>query len=280
MTSELADVKIEVDNHPDTLLSNTPTTNSTTTPDPWDIDAELDDHCSGMSGDTLTCSSVMTPDPWDIIDAEAVNTLFHAVLSGDADEVRALSSDGVYISPLDSWIFFEACLQGPNMIHAFCNNPWVDLGQPLAGPTGGALINYLLKTAASRFPLGKRDTIIAVLQQAVNPIVYDHCGNHALHILAESAETDAAALMKLFLCGTDSGCDFTAAACVPHINSRNWPKLGSEFGNTPLTLAVLRNNIECVHILLQNGADPTSRGEFDQTAMQLAVSRRFYNSGH
>lgn len=273
MTSGLTNIKAEFDEHSSALSWSTPTTNSTMTPDPWDISAELDDHCSGLSGDTLTSSSIMTPDPWDIVDADAVNTLFHAVLSGDVNEVRALSSDGMYISPLDSWIIFEACLQGPDMIQAFCSNPWLDLGQPLAGPTGSAVLCYLLQTATSRFPQGKKDTISAILQQAINPIAFDHYGNHALHILAESSDTDAADLLKLFLCRADSGCEVTRAACAPHINSRNWPMLGSEFGNTPLTLAVLRNNIECVRLLLENGADPVCPGEFDQTPLQLAVIR-------
>lgn len=302
MASDFANIKTEFDEHSNALIGNTPTSNDTTvsdldnmktefdehygalagssptfddamTPDFWDVGAEMDDHCSGLSGDTLTCSSIMTPEPADIVDANTVNTLFHAVLSGDANEVRALSSGGMYISPLDSWIIFEACLQGPDMIQAFCSNPWLDLGQPLASPTGSPVISYLLHTTASRFPQGKRDTIFAVLQQAISPIAYDHHGNHALHVLAESSDAEASDLMKLFLSQADGVSEAIRAASLVHINSRNWPILGNEFGNTPLTLAVLKNNTECVRVLLENGADPVCPGQFDQTPLQLAVIR-------
>lgn len=79
--------------------------------------------------------------------------------------------------------------------------------------------------------------------------------------------------MKLFLSEADGASEATRAACVLHINSRNWPILGNEFGNTPLTLAVLKNNTECVRLLLENGADPVCPGELDQTPLQLAVIR-------
>ncbi|KAM3562088.1 hypothetical protein ARSEF4850_002936 [Beauveria asiatica] len=216
MLSDLANIKTEFDEHYSALAGSSPTTNGAMTPEPCNIGAEVDDHCSGFSGDTLTCSSILTPDLGDFVDANAVNTLFYAVLSGDADEVRALCSDGMYISPLDSWIIFEACLQGPDMIQAFCSNPWLDLGQPLAGPTGSPVISYLLHTTASRFPQGKRDTIFAILQQAISPIAHDHCGNHALHVLAESSDAEASDLMKLFLSEADGASEAIRAACKQH----------------------------------------------------------------
>ncbi|KAJ3494059.1 hypothetical protein NLG97_g4326 [Lecanicillium saksenae] len=239
----------------------------------WELDADIDDHDSALSGDTLTCSDVMTPDPWDELNLESLNTLFHAVLAGDADEVYALSSAGMYIPPLDSWIIFEACLQGPQMIKAFCSNPWLDPGQPLAGLSGSAVINHLLQTAATRFLHGKTATISALLEQAISPIAHDRFGNHALHILAESSETEAYDIMKLFLCRSEAVSDITRAACTAHVNSRNRPKAGSHLGNTPLTLAVLHNNIKCASLLLANGADPTFTGEFNQTPLDLAVIR-------
>lgn len=36
-------------------------------------------------------------------------------------------------------------------------------------------------------------------------------------------------------------------------------------------LTVLRNNIECVRLLLENRADLVCPGEFDQILLQLAV---------
>lgn len=149
MVLDLANIKTEFDEHYSALAVSPLITNGATTSEPWNISTEVDDYCSSLSSDTLTCSSIMTLDLGDFVDVNAVNTLFYAVLLGDADEVRALCSDGMYISLLDSWIIFEACLQGPDMIQAFCSNPWLDLGQPLAGPTSSPVISYLLHIIAS-----------------------------------------------------------------------------------------------------------------------------------
>lgn len=159
------------------------------------------------------------------------------------------------------------------MIKAFCSNTWLDAGKPLAGLAGSAVINHLLQTAACRFPCRKKDTISALLEQGCSPIVYDQFGNHALHILAGSSDPDASTILKLFLSWEEAASKNIRAACLLHLNSRNWLKASGDFGNTPLTLVVLSNNVECVRLLLAIGADPTCTGEFDRTLLELAVVR-------
>lgn len=230
----------------------------------------IDDWSSVLSGDTITDSTVTTPDSCDIgVGSGATNAFFHTVLSGDATEVRALASEGIYISPLDTWVIFEACLQGPDMIQAFCENAYLDLDQHIPGPTGDAIINYLLRTSPRLFPEGKKETISALLRQAISPIAYDQFGNHALHILAGSPE--GLDVMKLFLCHTEGIAEAVRSECISHINARNWASNGSGSGNTPLTIAVLENNLKGARLLLDNGADASQHGEFDQSPLELAV---------
>ncbi len=158
------------------------------------------------------------------------------------------------------------------MIRAFSQNENVNLDQQMPAQMGDNALHFLLRTASKRFSHSKKDTIAALLQAKINPTKYDQWGNNALHILAASSTgSDAGEILRLFLCEASNMPRTVREASLCHINVRNG--YGGN-GNTPLTLAVLENNIESTRLLLENGADPHSTGEFEQTALDLAVMRQ------
>ena len=226
---------------------------------------------STLSGSTLAGDRPETPVSMDI-SLDQTNDFINAVLTGNIHEVSALASKGIWIPPLDSWVIYEACLQGAQMVQAFCQNPLLDLDQQITGSAGDKTIHLLLRTAPQRFIHGKRNAIVAFLQQSVSPIARDQQGYHALHILARSQHPDDGDIMKLFLCSDLGVPETVRASCVAEINARHWPRSLKSKGDTPLTLAVLWDNIECVRLLLENGADPLLPGVFNQTPLELATA--------
>ncbi|KAH8747610.1 ankyrin repeat-containing domain protein, partial [Diaporthe sp. PMI_573] len=135
---------------------------------------------------------------------------------------------------------------------------------------GDTILRFVLRTPQERFRDSKKDIVKLLLGTGTSPFRCDQLGDTPFHLLAgdtrpAGSSTEGGRLLKLLL----GDCPELQEPCSGSINNKN------EFGDTPLIMAVLYNNIECAQLLLKHGADPYKQGEFDMTASDYAVEREY-----
>ncbi|KAJ6437964.1 Dipeptidase [Purpureocillium lavendulum] len=204
-----------------------------------------------------------------VIPSEA---LVYAIMTGNVTEVRHLARLGADISSTDSWIVYEACLHGREMMQAMMLNEALNVNPALPGQMGDTVFHFLLRTPSPRFADSKAEVIKSILVSGIQPWERDRLGNTALHILATSelqGDQDGYGIMKLLL-------DHKPQIPV-HITSRFRAIIDApnEHGNSPLLLAALHNNLRCLQLLLDNGACPNVKGQFNKTPLFFARSRGY-----
>ena len=116
----------------------------------------------------------------------------------------------------------------------------------------------------------ERDAILVLLQSGEDAVGVDRLGDTALHTMASIPGQGSAAFMSLLLDQKYAAfCQETCALYRSSINAQNF------FGNTALVVGALYNQPHCVRLLLEMGADPGIRGEFDKTALDFAQERGY-----
>lgn len=201
----------------------------------------------------------------------APQSLLYAIMSGNVQQVQELVNCGIHISSCDSWIIYEACLQGPDMIQALASDPNIDLNPIIPGQRHDRVFHHLLRTRPTDFQHDKYETIKSVLRIGIDPYLPDSCGNTAIHILAGAAtDTDQLGLFELIVCGKLPVGETETRNGVCILDMTNMAER-----NTALIIAVQRNNIHHVRLLLEHGANLHIRGEFNRTALFYAVARNF-----
>ncbi|KAI7785361.1 hypothetical protein LA080_007195 [Diaporthe eres] len=144
----------------------------------------------------------------------------------------------------------------------------LDLGIALDG--GDTIFHFILSTPRERFQDDKDDVVKLLLRTGACSFRRDRLGDTPLHLLAGDkspygSSTDGGRLLESLL----NDLPEVRELCSSYINSKN------NYGDTPLVVAVLYNNIECVQLLLDHGADPYEPGEYGMTALDFAVQREY-----
>ncbi|KAH8749538.1 ankyrin repeat-containing domain protein, partial [Diaporthe sp. PMI_573] len=170
----------------------------------------------------------------------------------------------------DTGAFYLACVQGGDTLQACLASSDVDLNSPLPGRCGSNVFHEVLRIPADQFQDGKGEVLQLLLRSGTDPLAKNDLGDNILHILAGSTEPECHDLLSFLLEEKNDIAD-VRAACIQGLNQQN------DFGDTPLIVAVLYNQLSPAEVLLRNGADMQIRGEFDMTAIEFAESRRYYD---
>lgn len=203
------------------------------------------------------------------VDAESA-TLVSAILARDTERVRLLLDAGVVLIKPDTWVLYEACLCGLEMLHLLLFDSDIDFNCPVPQENGEIILHFVLRTPRERFRDDKEDIVKLLLRTGANPFLPDRLGDTAIHFLAgdtrtAGSSTEGYRLLRLLL----EDCPELRERCSEYINSKN------NFNDTPLVIAVLYHNIECVQLLLDHGADPFEPGEFGMNALDFAAQREY-----
>ncbi|KAG6358155.1 hypothetical protein INS49_014039 [Diaporthe citri] len=191
-----------------------------------------------------------------------------SVLRGNAHRVRSLiGTFNITLSHRYSWVLYEACLRGPKMIQAFLVDPEINLDTVTQG---SPLLHHVLNTPQASFVHDKEETVRFLLKCGADPLQCDRLGNSTLHHLSsnivrcdEHRGTEGYRLMHLLLVGDES----LQAAAREGIDAQN------RYGDTPLTLALMYDHMECLQLLLEYGANPFITGEFGKSPLDFAQER-------
>lgn len=204
--------------------------------------------------------------------------LVYAILAENPGQVRDLANIGVSIWPTDSWIIYEACLQGPEMIEAISSSSTISLNPFIPGQMGDTVFHFLLRTLPGKFPSGKKNTIKLLLEKGVDPLQIDRLGNTSLHILAGDEDPSGLEIMDLLLGDDTSISESARESCASGIDDQNGKgplSRAGEGGSTALMVAVRQNQASQVRLLLKSGASPHIKGEYGHLPLRLAVARNF-----
>ena len=200
--------------------------------------------------------------------------LASAILTGDVALVETLSRQQTQLARTDTWVLYEACLQGQAMLRALLLNLRLTFSITLPYCEGDTLLHFILRTPAARFCDRKRDVVKLLLLNGANPLQCDRLGDTILHSLAgnvwlepNSENTEGYVLLNLLL--HDTELEGFRLACLQDIDTQN------NYGNTPLVIATLYNHVEYVRLLLESGANVNVRGEFGKSALDFAVDRGY-----
>ncbi|KAH8754389.1 ankyrin repeat-containing domain protein, partial [Diaporthe sp. PMI_573] len=126
----------------------------------------------------------------------------------------------------------------------------------------------VLRIPAYQFKDGKGEVVQLLLRSGADPLAKNDLGDNILHILSGSTEPECHELLR-FVLEEENNLTDVRTACIQSLNQQN------DFGDTPLIVAVLYNQLSPAEVLLRNGADMEIRGEFDMTAIEFAESRRY-----
>ncbi|KAH8661762.1 ankyrin repeat-containing domain protein [Ilyonectria robusta] len=205
--------------------------------------------------------------------------LIHAVLAGNVARVQHLSMRNFSIPAADSWVIYQACLQGLEMMRALSMNPMSKLNRVMPWQMGDRTLHFLLRTPSDQFLGTKICAISFLIQNGAHPLEQDRQGNNALHILAEistQSDADGVGIMRVLLDKTERAFISKSIrdACLSKIDSRNIPLEDGE-GCTALMTAVMCDNAGCVQTLLEHGASPHLVGPLYQPPLYFAVSKNF-----
>lgn len=192
------------------------------------------------------------------------------ILARDAQRVRLLLDLGITLIRPHTWVLYDACLCGLEMLHLLLFGSNIDFNIPLTQGGGDTILHFVLRTPQERFRDSKEDIVKLLLRTGTNPFRCDQLGDTAFHLLAgdtrpAGSSTEGGRLLKLLL----EDCPELQEPCLSSIDNKN------DFGDTPLIIAVLYNNIECAQLLLKHGADPYKLGEYGMTALDYAVEREY-----
>lgn len=192
------------------------------------------------------------------------------ILARDTQRVRLLLDLGITLIKAHTWVLYDACLCGLEMLHLLLFGSDIDFNIPLAQGGGDTILHFVLRTPQERFRDSKEDIVRLLLRTGTNPFRCDQLGDTAFHLLAGNttpvgSSTEGSRLLRLLL----EDCPELQEPCLSSINNKN------DFGDTPLIIAVLYNNIECAQLLLEHGADPFKLGEYGMTALDYAEEREY-----
>jgi ankyrin repeat protein len=156
------------------------------------------------------------------------------------------------------------------MLHPLLFDSNIDFNISLTQDGGDTILHFILRTPQERFQDNKEDIIKLLLRTGANPFRCDQLGDTAFHLLAgdtrpAGSSTEGGRLLRLLL----EGCPELREPSLGSIDKKN------DFGDTPLIIAVLYDNIECAQLLLKHGADPYKLGEYGMTALDFAVEREY-----
>ena len=213
-----------------------------------------------------------------------VTALSRAILAGDVHQVYLLARSGMSIPETHQWVIYYACLWGLDMMQALLCCPDIDLNRTAQDENGEVRIvqesgetrivqenvfHFVLRTPAARFRDEKSKVVMFLLCHGVSPTAPGLLADTPLHTVA--GDPEGCILMEILL-GSDptSGTAFISGDRCAHINTKN----ESEYGYTPLLVAVLYSNIGCAKLLLENGADINIKGSDRHSALYFAVQRR------
>lgn len=202
-------------------------------------------------------------------DAESA-ALASAILVQDIDRVRLLLDLGITLINPHTWVLYDTCLCNLELLHLLASNTNINFNVPLPQDGGNTIFHFILSTPRERFQDNKDDVIKLLLRTSSYSFQRDRLGDTPLHLLAGDnnpygSSTDGGRLLGFLLNDFPEVRDL----CSGYINSKN------NYGDTPLVVAVLYNNIECVQLLLDHGADPHEPGEYGMTALDFAVQREY-----
>ncbi|KAK1840604.1 hypothetical protein CCHR01_16779 [Colletotrichum chrysophilum] len=290
--STLVESPIETDQIPGGLRAETPPPGSQLPPfnDPEDGSGLV-----VVSPANSWCSEYSTAST---ISESAQDDLLIAIDTDDLMSVEHLGLLGVALSADNSPKLYEACLKGPRMIDALSVHPRNDFTGRIPSYGDDLIFHMVLRTPARAFRketigdvemqtasdcLHKAGVIRHLLMKGVDLCLRDRIGDTILHTGDIDAtdldvETEGYYFMSLFL-DPDEKYYFGSEArdaCLSMINLQNtgWTNsegLKRQYFHTPLGVAILYNNLKCARLLLQNGADLTISGEWQQPPIFFAV---------
>ncbi|KAF6527458.1 hypothetical protein HZS61_010502 [Fusarium oxysporum f. sp. conglutinans] len=187
--------------------------------------------------------------------------LVHAVLAGDCARARCLSMLGFAVPAADSWVVYQACLQGIKMMHSLSFSARANLNRVMPWQMGDRNFHFLLRTPSDRFMGTKMIAIAYLIRHGAHPLEPDRLGNTALHILAEvltQTETDGFGILRNML--KEDNNEFISRTirdtCRSKIDTRNIPT-GPGEGNV-------------ARLLLDHGAIVTTEIEEDVRSLEMA----------
>jgi hypothetical protein len=206
-------------------------------------------------------------------DSPREELLVTSIMIGDLAQVQSLVASGTFITDRHTWVLYYACLQGTDMIKALLTSPYIDFNFAMPELEGDAILHLVLRTSPERFRDRRDDIVKLLVQNGVNPLQCDRLGDTALHILA-GYPSGSIELLRYLLgepgtIPTDLVVENLQSACRAHINLQN------NYGNTPLVVAILYNHVDCVGLLLSQGADTKICGEGGYSALDFAIERQY-----
>lgn len=181
-----------------------------------------------------------------------------AILTGNVRQVEALLHHGATISERHYWLLYQACLDGIEMVRVLMAFPGMDF--QTGAEDGDSILHLVLRTPNSKFSTSKADIVELLLRNGADPFVPDRLGETALHILSALPTEEDVELLRAVLSGSSG-----PLYCLNHQNL---------YGDTALIIAVICENMEAVKLLLELGADPNIRGEYNATALDYAVQQQ------
>ena len=114
---------------------------------------------------------------------------------------------------------------------------------------GDSVFHLLLRTPASRFQTNKEEVIKFLLRNGAGPPARDRLGDNMLYVLAGFAGTKSRGLILFLLAGGTPELGDIRSVCFGGLNYQ------SNLGDTPLTVAVLYNQLFAAELLLKQSAD-------------------------
>lgn len=181
--------------------------------------------------------------------------LISAIMAGDVSEVQTLVSGGACIAPSHQWAIYYGCLHGCTMIKALASS--IDLNRPISDEEGQTVLHELLRTPAKQFSDTKAETINLLLNLGASAVAPNSLGDTPLHSsVGDEAMLGSFPVLQVLLGNNDDGVPF-----IPDLGEWIDKKNSDPYRTTPLIIATLYNNLDCVRLLLQSGANPDERGE-------------------
>ncbi|KAJ0123531.1 Palmitoyltransferase akr1 [Diaporthe amygdali] len=177
-----------------------------------------------------------------------------AILSGDTAQVETMVNLGARVSADHRWTLYQACLQGTDMLKALLRNARSSSRLDIS-PHGDSILHLALRTPARRFGTEKAEVVELLLNNGADPFRQDRLGETALHILAAMTADEEIELLRSLLDNRGP---------MSYLDQRNI------YGDTALIIAVTSYNIDAARLLLEVGADPNVKGEYENTAYQYA----------
>lgn len=158
-----------------------------------------------------------------------------------------------------AWVLYDVCLHGLEILRLLLSNTNIDFNISLPQESNNTILHFILHIPRERLQDNKEDVVKLLLRTGTSLLQRDRLGDTPLHLLAGDNTPDGGRLLKILFN------DFSKLRelCSTYINSKN------NYGNTPLVVAVLYNNIKCVQLLLDYRADPYSPGKYGMTALDF-----------